>query len=331
MSELRKDPIVDRWVIIAENRAARPNELVQPELPGAGPEACPFCEGNEKQTPGEVAALRSKGSTADGPGWRVRVVPNRYPALEQTADQPTTSNRFYSSLPGLGVHEVIVECADHLTRTTDLSEVQLAEVLVTYRDRLLAAKLEPRLRSGMIFKNVGSAAGASIEHSHSQLIATPLLGTSLAQELSSAGQFYHSQRRCIFCELIERERADGRRMVLDATGFVAFCPYAARFPYETWILPNAHSSHYETLSRHDCNQLASVLLGAMAKIEAAADRPAYNYVIHSAPFDAEAHDLYHWHIEIIPRLTSTAGFEWGSGLYINPLAPERAADRLRGC
>ncbi|HEY2894943.1 MAG TPA: galactose-1-phosphate uridylyltransferase [Pirellulales bacterium] len=331
MSELRKDPIVDRWVIIAENRAERPNELVQPEPSGVAPEACPFCEGNEEQTPGEVAALRPAGSKADAPGWRVRVVPNRYPALEKSANQPAASDGFYSSVPGVGVHEVIVECADHLVRTTDLSEEQLAEVLFTYRDRLLTAKLDRRLRSGMIFKNVGAAAGASIEHSHSQLIATPLVPTSLAEELSSAGQFYGSQGRCIFCELIERERADATRLVLDAKGFVAFCPYASRFPYETWILPRSHSSHYERLSRYDCDQLAWILRGAMAKIEAAADRPAYNLVVHSAPFDADAHDLYHWHIEIIPRLTSTAGFEWGSGLYINPLAPERAAKRLRGC
>ncbi|HTM53996.1 MAG TPA: galactose-1-phosphate uridylyltransferase [Pirellulales bacterium] len=331
MSELRKDPIVDHWVIIAENRAERPNELLQPEPAGVEPEACPFCAGNEEQTPGEVAALRPAASERDAPGWRVRVVPNRYPALEHSADQPAASNGFYSSVPGVGVHEVIIECPEHLVRTTDLSEEQLAEVLLTYRDRLLVAKLDRRLRSGMIFKNVGAAAGASIEHTHSQLIATPLVPTSLAEELSSASEFYRAQGRCIFCELVERERADARRVVLDASAFVAFCPYAARFPYETWILPGAHSSHYETLSRYDCHKLASILLGAMTKIDAAADRPAYNLVVHSAPFDAEAHDLYHWHIEIIPRLTSTAGFEWGSGLYINPLAPERAAERLRDC
>jgi UDPglucose--hexose-1-phosphate uridylyltransferase len=203
-------------------------------------------------------------------------------------------------------------------------------VLWIYRERLLALKQDQQLIYGLIFKNVGAAAGASIEHAHSQLIATPIVPVNVVEELHGSREYFHSHGRCVFCDMLTQESQDGSRVVLESPGFLAFCPFASSFPYETWIVPRSHASHYESLSRGEAEELAHVLRTVLAKIETAIDRPAYNYIIHTAPFDTVALDHYHWHIEIIPRVTKTAGFEWGTGFYINSVPPEEAAAELRG-
>jgi UDPglucose--hexose-1-phosphate uridylyltransferase len=181
----------------------------------------------------------------------------------------------------------------------------------------------------MIFKNVGAAAGASLEHSHSQLIVTPIVPISVVEEVNGSQDFYRYRGRCVFCDMVEQELGFEKRIVFDSPGFVAFCPFAARFPFETWIVPTEHASHYETLSRAGSDELARVVKRVLEKIETALDRPAYNYIIHTAPFDTQSLPHYHWHIEIIPRVTKTAGFEWGTGFYINPVPPEEAATFMR--
>lgn len=329
MSELRKDPIVGRWVIIAKNRADRPQDLLDGALPVRSGSECPFCEGNESQTPNEICALREAGAERDRPGWRVRVVPNKFPALEIEGDLSRQDLGIYHTMRGVGAHEVIIESPRHLTSATQMAGDNLRDVLWIYRDRLLDLKQDSRLLYGMIFKNVGAAAGASLEHSHSQLIVTPIVPISVAEELAGSQEFFRHRGRCVFCDMIDQERDLKERIVVDSPGFVAFCPFAARFPFETWIVPTAHASHYETLSRAQSEELARVVLRVLEKIESALDRPAYNYIIHTAPFDTFALDHYHWHIEIIPRMTKTAGFEWGTGFYINPVPPEEAATFLR--
>ncbi len=329
MPDLRKDPIVGRWVIIAKNRAKRPHELGDREAPRAGGRFCPFCEGQEQHTPHEIAAYRNPGTHRDRPGWRVRVVPNKFPALEIEGDLNKRGEGIYDMMRGVGAHEVIIESPDHRVSTTDLTTDGLRDVLWIYRDRLLDLKKDSRLAYGMIFKNVGAAAGASLEHAHSQLIVTPIVPISVAEEIAGSGEFYRYRGRCVFCDMIEQELASEERIVVDSPGFVAFCPFASRFPFETWIVPTNHASHYETLSRGNADELARVLKRVLGKIETALDRPAYNYVIHTAPFDTQALGHYHWHMEIIPRVTKTAGFEWGTGFYINPVPPEEAATFMR--
>jgi len=232
-------------------------------------------------------------------------------------------------MQGVGAHEVIIESPQHLLSTSELSEEQLREVFWVYRDRLVDLKKDPRLVYGMIFKNVGAAAGASLEHTHSQLIVTPIVPISVWEEMTGSLEFYNYRGRCVFCDMIQQELASEKRIVLDTPAFLALSPFASRFPFETWILPKIHSSHYENIQKNEVDELSGVMRQVIAKVESALDQPAYNYIIHTAPFDTQELGHYHWHIEIIPSLTKTAGFEWGTGFYINPVPPEQAAAFLR--
>lgn len=328
MPDLRKDPIVGRWVIVAKSRAKRPHNFKStPQLvPGS---FCPFCEGHEAYTPPEILAYRNNGSPANGEGWRVRVVPNKFPALEIEGDLNKRGEGIYDMMRGVGAHEVIIESPRHLLSTSDLSEESLAEVFWVYRERLADLKRDPRLVYGMLFKNVGAAAGASLEHTHSQLIVTPIVPIAVGEEIAGSLEFHRYRGRCVFCDMIQQELAGEKRIVLDSPGFVAFCPFASRFPFETWVLPKPHASHFENVERHNVEELARVLRQVIGNIETALDRPGYNYIMHTAPFDTPELGHYHWHLEIIPRLTQTAGFEWGTGFYINPVPPEEAAAFLR--
>lgn len=328
MPDLRKDPIVGRWVIVAKSRARRPHDFETTPKVHAG-RLCPFCEGNEALTPQEIIAYRNPGSQANGEGWRVRVVPNKFPALEIEGDLQKRGDGIYDMMRGVGAHEVIIESPEHILSTADLSEEGLREVLWVYRDRLVDLKRDPRLVYGMVFKNVGEAAGASLEHSHSQLIVTPIVPIAVREEMQGSLEFFRFRGRCVFCDMIHQELATEKRIVVDLPGYVAFCPFASRFAFETWILPKAHHSHFETIDKQGIEDLARILKQVVMRIEAALDRPAYNYILHTAPFDTHELGHYHWHLEIIPRLTKTAGFEWGTGFYINSVPPEEAAAFLR--
>lgn len=328
MPDLRKDPIVGRWVIVAKSRAKRPHDFDTSPRRLQG-QFCPFCEGNEDKTPDEIVAYRNAGSSPNREGWRVRVVPNKFPALEIEGDLSKRGEGIYDMMQGVGAHEVIIESPRHVLSTSELSEEQLREVFWVYRDRLVDLKKDPRLVYGMIFKNVGAAAGASLEHSHSQLIVTPIVPINVWEEMTGSLEFYNYRGRCVFCDMIQQELATEKRIVIDTPSFLAFCPFASRFPFETWILPKNHSSHYENIQKNGVDELSGVMRQVIAKIESALDRPAYNYIIHTAPFDTQELGHYHWHIEIIPSLTKTAGFEWGTGFYINPVPPEQAAAFLR--
>lgn len=328
MPDLRKDPIVGRWVIVAKSRARRPHDF--DTSPVRRPSAfCPFCEGQEDKTPPEILAYRRPGSSPNGPGWRVRVVPNKFPALEIEGDLNKRGEGIYDMMRGVGAHEVIIESPRHLVSTAELSETELQEVLWAYRDRLTDLKRDRRLVYGMIFKNVGAAAGASLEHTHSQLIVTPIVPINVWEEMTGSLEFFNYRGRCVYCDMIHQELATEKRLVHDTPTFVAFCPFASRFPFETWILPKVHGSHFENIQPPGVEDLASVLRTVIMKLEAALDRPAYNYILHTAPFDTPELPHYHWHIEIMPSLTRPAGFEWGSGFYINPVPPEDAARFLR--
>ncbi len=329
MPDLRKDPIVGRWVIIAHERAKRPHDFKgEAQQAGAGG-LCPFCEGQEAHTPHEVLAYRERGTHANAPGWRVRVVPNKFPALKVEGNLNKRGEGIYDHMAGIGAHEVIIESPRHHLSLSALSDDNVREVLWAYRDRLVDLKKDTRLVHGMLFKNVGAAAGASLEHTHSQLIVTPIVPISVWEEMTGALEFYNYRGRCIYCDIVQQELATEKRIVLDTPHFTAYCPYASRFPFEIWIQPKAHSCHFENIPKTGVDDLGFVLKRVLGKLEVALDSPPYNYIVHTAPFDHQELPHYHWHIEIIPRLTKLAGFEWGSGFYINPVPPEDAAAFLR--
>jgi UDPglucose--hexose-1-phosphate uridylyltransferase len=328
MPELRKDPVLGRWVIISTERARRPVDF-KSAPPQKKATSCPFCEGNEAVTPPEIFAFRSPESKRNEKGWRVRVVPNKFPALMIEGDLGKKGEGIYDIMNGVGAHEVIIEGPGHELTMTALPDERISEVLMTYRERMLDLRKDARLVCGLIFKNVGEVAGASLEHTHSQLIVTPIAPLVITEEMAGGKAFFNYRGRCLFCDMITQEIGTGTRIVLNSQNFVAFEPFAARFPFETWILPKRHVTHFENTSPALLQELAKLLKQTLLKIEGALGNPPYNYLIHSTPFDQGEVEYYHWHIEIIPRITRVAGFEWGSGFYINPVPPENAAEYLR--
>ncbi|MGE0377467.1 MAG: galactose-1-phosphate uridylyltransferase [Planctomycetaceae bacterium] len=329
MPELRKDPIMGRWVIIAPDRMTRPQNI-RDNVNRPDPEAYdPFLEGHEESTPPEILAYRHPHTHANGPGWRVRVVPNKFPALRVEGQLTNRGDGMYDLMSGIGAHEVIIECPHRETNMSRLTVDNIREVLWAYRDRLIDLKKDRRLVHGLIFKNKGALAGASLDHCHSQLIVNPIIPISIQEEMQGAEAYFRYRGRSIFADMLQQELATGKRVVIDATNFVVFCPFASRFPFETWIVPKNHTSHFENISRQGVDEMGAVLKRTLQKLELALDDPPYNYVIHTAPFDVQEVRHYCWHLEIFPRLTRVAGFEWGSGFYINPVAPEQAASFLR--
>ena len=328
MPELRKDPIVQRWVVMAPDRAKRPID-VKDDPKAVDGEFDPFAEGNESATPPEIMAYRNYGTQPNGPGWRVRVVPNKFPALQVEGNLEKRGDGIYDMMNGIGAHEVIIECPHGETNMSRLSVDNIREVLWVYHDRLVDLKRDRRLVHALIFKNKGALAGASLPHCHSQLMATSVVPISIAEEMNGALEFFNYRGRSIFEDMIQQELATGSRIVLDTANFVVFCPFASRFPFETWILPKQQSSHFENITRPAIEELGTVLKTVLRKLELALDDPPYNYVIHTAPFNQPELPHFLWHMELFPRITRVAGFEWGSGFYINPVMPEQAAEFLR--
>jgi UDPglucose--hexose-1-phosphate uridylyltransferase len=328
LPELRNDPITGRWVIIATDRAKRPSDFIRQPVPPAKQGVCPFDYGHEHQTPPEILAYRNSGNR-DEPGWRVRVVPNKFPALGIEGDLDRQGDGLYDKMNGIGAHEVVIETPDHNATLGDMPERQIQEFLWAFRERAGDLKKDRRFRYIVMFRNYGEAAGASVEHPHSQLIALPVVPASVKEEVDGGQRFWAQKERCIFCDIIRQESTAGVRLVSETDRFTVIEPYASRFPFETWILPKAHGSHYEDADGPTVQNLAWILRATIRKMEKVLERPAYNLIIHTAPVQEPALDYYHWHVEIIPRLAKIAGFEWGSGFYINPTPPEEAAKFLR--
>ena len=328
MPELRREPVSGRWVIVATERAARPTDFeTNPQIIKSG--FCPFCEGNEDKTPPEILAYRDSDTMPNSDGWRVRVVPNKFPALQAEGEYLKSEEGIYDMMNGIGTHEVIIESPRHIQSLTSLDNGNVEEVLLCYRERLVDLKSDKRFVYGLLFKNVGFSAGASLEHTHSQLIVTPIVPPLVANEIANAKTFYQHSKRCLFCDMIQQEMETDKRVVIPTDNFIVFAPFASRFPFEIWILPKKHESNFENLQGFEAEELAHILKSVLAKLEATLDFPPYNYIIHNAPFNVTEAEYFHWHIEIIPRLTNIAGFEWGTGFYINPTSPEEAAEMLR--
>jgi UDPglucose--hexose-1-phosphate uridylyltransferase len=328
MPEFRKDPFVDRWVIISTERAKRPVGY------GSSGEVldaaeCPFCAGHEAMTPPEILVLRSESEAPNSSPWSVRVVPNKYPALVRDGSETQIVNELYAAEAGIGAHEVIIESPSHVTDMALLSDKQFETILRAYSDRITDLRGDRKLRSVLIYKNQGPEAGATLEHVHSQLVALPMVPKQLREEIGAAKTYYESKKRCVFCAVIGNETKGHERFVVENDRFIVVCPFAPRFPYETWILPKRHASFFERNSQQDQRDLARILREILRRFKHWLSNPPFNYVIHSNPLDQDGNDYYHWHIEILPKLIQVGGFEWGSGFYINTVTPEQSARLLR--
>jgi UDPglucose--hexose-1-phosphate uridylyltransferase len=329
LPELRKDAVTGRWVIIATDRAKRPTDFVREKVQIRGTGFCPFCYGNESKTPPEILAYRSDGSAANRPGWSLRVVANKFPALGIEGSLNRQGEGLYDKMNGIGAHEVIIETPKHELTLATLPARQVEDVLWAYRDRIIDLKKDRRFKYILIFKNHGDAAGASLEHTHSQLIALPVVPKRVAEEVDGAREHYDFKERCIFCDIIRQETESKIRLISENDGFLAIAPFASRFPFETWILPKTHQCAFEESQKREFEQLAPMLKDMLSRLDRVLDFPAYNYIVHTSPIGESAQDYFHWHMEIMPKLTKLAGFEWGTGFYINPTPPEESAKFLR--
>jgi UDPglucose--hexose-1-phosphate uridylyltransferase len=330
MPELRKDPVVGRWVIISTERSRRPTNFAPP-LPVQPGSFCPFCPGSEDKTPPEVYATRTNGGPPNGQGWQVRVVPNKFPALQIEGTLDRRGEGLYDRMNGVGAHEVVIEGPEHGMDLADMPIEHIFDVLMAYRERMIDLHKDRRFRYVLVFKNHGSQAGATLEHTHTQMIATPIIPKSIQEELEGARRYYELKERCVFCDIVQQETAEdpGRRVVSMTDRFLAIEPFAPRFPFETWILPRRHIASYQGMDSDDYREFATMLKDTLSRLNRALDRPPYNFVIHTAPVTDTDLEYYHWHLEIMPKLTRVAGFEIGSGFYINPTPPEDAAQYLR--
>ena len=330
MSEIRKDPISRRWVIFASERNKRPGEYPTTRQENITPhdDACPFCGGNERFTEHEISRV------GNGSGWDVRCVPNRFPTLHVEGDVDKKADGIYDHMSGLGAHEVIIETPQHNQTLGDLSFGHFHGVMRTYRDRISDLRRDMRFKYILVFKNHGVTAGQLVSHSHSQLIALPFVPHRVQEEIESCWSYYQFKDRYLFDDIIRQELKDRDRVVDENEHFVAMCPYAARFPFEVWIMPKQHAPHFENTSDDSLLQLSSMFRGVIRRMEHALNYPAYNLILHNAPVHltprlAEQGQAYQWHFEIIPKVTRIAGFEWGTGCYINPTLPEESAEYLR--
>lgn len=329
MSELRKDPVTGRWVIIATERRKRLSDFSLEAVEMAPDPSCPFCEGHEQMTPRELLAHRH-GTPADSPGWTLRVVPNQFPVLRVEGTLDRQGDGMFDKMNGIGAHEVVIESPHHLDTLATMEEGRIEAVLWACRERVQDLKRDQRFRTIIVFKNHGAAAGSSIAHSHSQVVALPIVPREVRDEVEGARAHFAAKERCVFCDIVRQEEADGRRLIAGNADMVALAPYASRFPFETWVLPRRHQSRFEDAPRHEVGSLARLLRDLLQRMNKALRVPPYNLLIRSAPVAEAVDDSYHWHVEIIPTLTKATGFERATGLHLNPTAPEEAAEVLRG-
>ncbi|KPL12063.1 hypothetical protein AMJ85_02135 [candidate division BRC1 bacterium SM23_51] len=338
MSTLRKDPVSSGWVIIAEGRETRPKDLASESARPSKLESCPFCGGKESETPPEIAAFRKEGTKPDTPGWSVRAIANKYAALHIEGDLDRRGEGIYDLMNGIGAHEVIVETPEHDAHMAYYPREKMKEIIWMYIRRYRDLFGDDRFRYIQVFRNYGAGAGASLEHPHSQLIALPITPRWVKEELNCALAYYRLKERCLFCDIVRQETHDRQRVVFENDSFVTIEPFASKFPFETWLFPKEHNHDFALTTEQQVTDLAQALQRTLFAIAECLNDPPLNFIIHSAPrlteYDLRVTDItvemdYHWHIEIYPRLTRMAGFEWGTGFYINPMLPEKAAEALR--
>jgi len=335
VSELRKDPVISRWVIIATERGKRPTDFVS-AAPKGETTSCPFCEGNEPMTPPEIYSVRKSDTLANTPGWTIRVVPNKFPALRIEGAVERSGVGMFDKISGIGAHEVIIETPNHVDPVHQRPQQSIVDLFSTYRSRMSDLRKDERLKYLMVFKNEGERAGASLTHQHTQIIATPIVPKRVREKVDGSLEYYDYKMRCVFCDIIREEKRFGSRLVYENASFISFCPFASRFPFEIWLLPKRHMSDYGMITQQEIIELSECVQVTMKRLALSLGEPQYNWLLHTEPDRTlprnpwpEIGEHYHWHLEIIPKLTRVAGFEWGTGFYINPTSPEDAAAFLR--
>ncbi|MBI5235265.1 MAG: galactose-1-phosphate uridylyltransferase [Deltaproteobacteria bacterium] len=327
MSELRLNLLTREWVVIAAERARRPAEfkLSRPQRPvrPAFEATCPFCVGNEGKTGDEHFRIN------DGNGWLIRVVGNKYPALSSSGERTRSIDPIMRSVSGVGRHEVIIESPAHDKATAFYTLGHLEGLLETYRERFNEAYKDERVEHVIIFKNHGEGAGTAIAHPHSQLIATPVVPYQFRDRVRSAMHYFDDTGECLQCAMLKRERREGVRVIMDTAGFMTFIPYAALSPFHTWIFPKRHGASFAGITAEEVKDLAMHIKSLFTRFHHGLDDPDFNYSIRSSrPLD-EGNEYCHWYISVVPRLSKAAGFELGSGMFINSVIPEESAAFLR--
>ncbi|MEA2101735.1 MAG: galactose-1-phosphate uridylyltransferase [Thermodesulfobacteriota bacterium] len=341
MSEMRKDPVVERWVIITNDALRSPSisrekRIGEDGLDGTDKQRdalCPFCPGNERLCPPEILSNRPDGSSPNDPDWRLRVVPNRSPVMVVEGDLKRMGEGLYDKITGVGANEVIIETPKHGIRQSQMTCDDLENVFWAYRDRMIDLGKDSRLRYVLIYRNQGSAAGATLDHPYSVLMALPIVPAMVQSKIDGAQRHFEYKKRCIYCDILQEEMREQSRIVSESRFFLAIEPFAPRLPFETWIIPKRHISSYIHTEPGEIKDMACMFKEVVSRLDASLGRPAYNCILHSCPAGNTPPGLdqyYHWHMEILPRLTARGGFEWGSGFFINPTSPESAAAFLRG-
>lgn len=322
MSELRRDPISGRWVVVAPERARAPGDFWRPRPePAAGP--CPFCPGQEAAAPHEIRAVRGDG------GWRVRVMPSRVPVLRVEEGGDRRVRGAFVGAPGLGAHEVVVETPRHGTSLAELTVDELTAVLAAWQERIRDLSQDVRLRSVAVFRNEGPAPGLPPAHAHSQVVALPFVPHERDHELAQARQVHEARGACTACEVLAQELAEKARLVDESPAAVAFAPWASRAPFEVWVVPRAHEARFEREPAAHLEGIAAVLRSVALRLDRALGRPAHRLVLHTAPLREVPAPFGDWRIELLPVLMPASGLD-ASGVPVNPVAPEAAAEWLRG-
>jgi UDPglucose--hexose-1-phosphate uridylyltransferase len=336
-NELRKDYLLDRWVVIATERSRRPTDLSKPRVEAAKTANCPLCVGNENMTPPAIllytkenGVLKRSQDPQTGErakNWLVRVIPNLYPAFTPPKQAEDTKKIVKNDYlwDALGHHEVVVESPNHEEDPADAELPQLELVVQAYVERFRELSAKPYVKYVSIFRNHGLEAGASLSHAHSQIIAAPMVPTTVREEQKAAQTFHDDHGKCIFCDVIEGE-ANGPRLISEDKDFVVLAPYASVNPMEFWIVPKRHAPNIYDLPASEVKALAKTLKTSLQALKTLVNNPPYNYGIHQTLQDTNS---YHWHLEVYPKLNTWAGFEKSTGCYINTVTPETAAESLR--
>lgn len=328
MSELRRDPLLRRWVIIASERRADvvTRHTVHPTLLEESP--CPFCPGNESMNPNELYVVRGERSTANPSGWLVRITPDKRPLLHIEGKLERRAIGPFDHMSAIGAHELVVDTPDHGTRWADFDLSQMTRVLGSYLVRYNDLRRDPRFRQIAVIKNYG-APWSRYPHDHSHIVAMPFVPRRIDDEIAGAETFYRLKERCVFCDCLGAEVRAGSRIISANLDFVAFAPYASSFPFETWILPRQHSSQFGSITQRQLPALAAILRDTMIKLRVTLQDPHFSLALHSGPLDGSKEASFHWHWELIPHMGAALGMEWATGVYFNPMAPEDAATCLR--
>jgi UDPglucose--hexose-1-phosphate uridylyltransferase len=325
MPELRKDLLSDIWVVIAPERKLRPQFSNLSGEDFLSPENCPFCEGNESMTPPEIYAVRNNNKP-NQPGWQLRVVPNKFPALRVEGNLEKRGEGLYDKITGIGAHEVVIETNSH---TKGIDELEIEAITNIFKRRILDLKKDIRLRYIQVFKNHGIRAGATISHPHSQVVGMPVVPARVKERLENAKAHYDDKERCIYCDIIFHESEQHKRVLFETSDYIVMSPYAPRFPFELAIYPRMHSASFEEMGDDGVKKLAAVFRDTLKKLNKALEQPAYNLLLHNAPFDNDYKNYFHWHLELVPLINGTGGFELGTYTYINPTPPEEAIEVLK--